>query len=195
MCGGSQPNRQNHLGAAGRGDVAQVKDVLPAKTGEQLGRLLFGVRVVAAHKDRMVAARQLLGVGHDVAVHRVQCFDNLDLGKGALNLFAERVGVLHPQGGGHPLGKVEWVGNVKQDLAVQVCFAGQAQHVERGRAVGSVNHYVTLLCRVRKGSHLAFAVDAGQPLAERASLILFLVERVADYLCTWQKTIFLGKRN
>jgi O-acetylserine/cysteine efflux transporter len=162
-----QPDRQHHLGGARGAEVAEVDHVPPAEgLGEELGDLRLGLVVVAAHEHGVVAFGELTGVGHQQGVHGVEGLDHPEVGEGALDALAEGVGVGDQQRGGHALGEVEGVGQVDQDLAVEVGLAGQPQGVNAGRSGGGVDEQLAMGGRVGEAAHLHVSV-LGVPGRER----------------------------
>src|SRR5215213_5502711 len=92
---------------------------------QHLGTLRLRLRVITAHKHGVVGLSELSGVDHEVSVHVVQGFDHLRLGEPPLDLLSEGVGIRHRERGRHTLREVQRVGDVYEDLAVQVFRASE----------------------------------------------------------------------
>jgi hypothetical protein len=93
----------------------------------------------------VVASRDERRICHHERVHRVKCLHDLDRREPTLDLLAERLGVRDEQGRRHATRGVQRVGDVDQDLAVEVRLTRRAQGLERGSSVRRVDHELAVL--------------------------------------------------
>src|SRR6266566_4086995 len=160
------PDRQDHLGPAGRRDVPEVDHLPPAEAPEDFRHLGLRIGVVTAHEDIVVAFRHQVWTDHDHVGHRVQGLDDLGLGEGPLDLLAERIRVAHDQRRGHPLREVERVRDVDQDLAGEIPLPREAQRLDGGRSRRGVDKDFTVCGGIRKWRELRLRMRL-DPHAER----------------------------
>ena len=90
---------------------------------------MLGVTVVATQKHGM-RSRQPAGIDHQLAINRVERLDDLGVGKGLLNLFAERFE--------SRTFRCQHVGDVNDNLPLEVRCAGGPQSRQRARTLCAV---------------------------------------------------------
>ena len=160
----SHPKREKHFRAARVADVAEVNNVagLPAEPfAKPVGDFPLG-RCVVATDEQVVIAWHTRRINHDVAVYGVEGLHHAHVGKFALDLFSERIGV--GQQGRHSLGGVQRIANLDENLGAQVGRTSQAKGCERVRPVGAVEDDFAEFRCVSERADLRFAANAAKPL-------------------------------
>ena len=109
---------------------------------------------------------EVLGVDHQGGVEGVEGLDDAGLREGALDLLAERVGVLDEQGGRQAGREVERVGDVEEDLAGEVVGAGQLERRDGAVPAGRVDDELSTCGGVGKGGQAGGRVGL-EPGTER----------------------------
>jgi len=161
----AQPDGHPHFHAARTGDIAQIDDVLalPAEPFAQPAADLALRGSVVATDKQVVIARNERRVNPDFAVHGIERLHHSRNRKLTLNLLAEGIGVADSQRWGHAFGKIKWVGDMNENLALQIGGTSLAKRGEGIRAVGTVEHDLAERGRVGEGAHLTVSAHAFEP--------------------------------
>ena len=89
--------------------------------------------------DRVLAVRDAERIDHHARGHGVERLHDLRARERGLDLLAQRIRVADEERRRHPVGEVEGVRDVHQDLAVEVRLARGGEGLEGGRSLGRVD--------------------------------------------------------
>ena len=144
-----QPQRQVHLRAPRRRDVAEVDDRPPThpKVSSSSATWSFAPSSLP-QTNTLVDSPERPGRDHHARVHRVQGLHHPRLRKRALNPLPEAVVVAHRQRRRHALAEVERVRDVDQDLPGQVVGPRRLERLQRAPPAGRVDHHLAELRRI-----------------------------------------------